>query len=78
MKITDVEIIPYRIPYHRVHRITTLTLSALDNVIVSPHVSWYTADTMERYLTRAIRNCRRLADGQAPYSVVNRGADERE
>lgn len=34
MKITDVEIIPYRIPYHRVHRITTLTLSALDNVIV--------------------------------------------
>ena len=53
-------------------------LLALDNVIVSPHVSWYTADTMERYLTRAIRNCRRLADGQAPYSVVNRGADERE
>jgi L-alanine-DL-glutamate epimerase-like enolase superfamily enzyme len=34
MKITDVEIIPYRIPYHRVHRITTLTLSALDNVLV--------------------------------------------
>ena len=34
MKITAVEIIPYRIPYHQVHRITTLTLSALDNVIV--------------------------------------------
>ena len=46
-------------------------LLALDNVIVSPHVSWYTADTMERYLTQAIRNCRRLADGKAPYSVVN-------
>ncbi len=53
-------------------------LLALDNVIVSPHVSWYTADTMERYLTRAIRNCRRLADGQALYSVVNPAGDERE
>jgi phosphoglycerate dehydrogenase-like enzyme len=49
-------------------------LLALDNVIVSPHVSWYTADTMERYLTAAIRNCRRLADGQEPYSVVNQVA----
>jgi muconate cycloisomerase len=34
MKITHVEIIPYRIPYHRTHRITTLTLTALDNVLV--------------------------------------------
>ncbi|HNM85212.1 MAG TPA: 2-hydroxyacid dehydrogenase [Mycobacterium sp.] len=46
-------------------------LLALDNVILSPHVSWYTADTMARYLTAAIRNCRRLADGEKPYSVVN-------
>ena len=46
-------------------------LLALDNVIVSPHVSWYTADTMARYLKAAIRNCRRLADGEKPYSVVN-------
>lgn len=46
-------------------------LLALDNVLVSPHVSWYTADTMERYLTAAIRNCRRIKDGLPPYSVVN-------
>lgn len=46
-------------------------LLALDNVILSPHVSWYTADTMARYLNAAIRNCRRLADGDKPYSVVN-------
>jgi phosphoglycerate dehydrogenase-like enzyme len=46
-------------------------LLALDNVILSPHVTWYTADTMQRYLTGAIRNCRRLAEGHRPYSVVN-------
>ena len=51
-------------------------LLALDNVILSPHVSWYTADTMERYLTGAIRNCRRLADGKSPYCVVNQTADQ--
>lgn len=51
-------------------------LLALDNVILSPHVSWYTADTMERYLTAAIRNCRRLADGLEPYSVVNKTPDK--
>ena len=34
MKITAVDIIPYRIPYRQVHKIATLTLSALDNVIV--------------------------------------------
>lgn len=46
-------------------------LLELDNVILSPHVSWYTADTMERYLTAAIRNCRRIADGEKPYSMVD-------
>ena len=51
-------------------------LLALDNVILSPHVSWYTADTMERYLTGAIRNCRRLADGKSPYCVVNQTSDQ--
>jgi phosphoglycerate dehydrogenase-like enzyme len=50
-------------------------LLALDNVIVSPHVSWYTSDTMERYLKAAIRNCRRLKDGLAPYAVVNQPAE---
>jgi L-alanine-DL-glutamate epimerase-like enolase superfamily enzyme len=34
MKITSVDIFPYRIPNREVHRIATLTLSALDNVIV--------------------------------------------
>ncbi|CAN5139537.1 2-hydroxyacid dehydrogenase [soil metagenome] len=47
-------------------------LLSLDNVLLTPHVSWYTADTMARYLTAAINNCRRLRDGRAPYSVVNR------
>ncbi len=46
-------------------------LLALDNVILSPHVSWYTADTMQRYLTAAIRNCRRVHQGLPPFSVVN-------
>lgn len=50
-------------------------LLALDNVILSPHVSWYTADTMARYLNAAIRNCRRLADSEKPYSVVNDTVD---
>ncbi len=36
-----------------------------------PHVSWYTADTLDRYLDAAVQNCRRLRDGQAPYFVVN-------
>jgi len=47
-------------------------LLSLDNVLLTPHVSWYTADTMARYLTAAINNCRRLHDGLPPYSVVNR------
>lgn len=38
-------------------------LLALENVVLTPHVTWYTADTMRRYLATAIDNCRRLADG---------------
>lgn len=34
MKITDVDIIPYRIPNRQVHKIATLTLKAVDNVLV--------------------------------------------
>lgn len=34
MKITAVEVTPYRVPYREVHKITTLTLSALENVLV--------------------------------------------
>ena len=38
-------------------------LLGLDNVVLTPHVTWYTADTMRRYLTEAVENCRRLATG---------------
>ena len=46
-------------------------LLALDNVVVTPHVTWYTVDTMRRYLTEAVANCRRLRDGQPLANVVN-------
>ncbi|MCX8560284.1 2-hydroxyacid dehydrogenase [Mycolicibacterium mucogenicum] len=46
-------------------------LLALDNVVVSPHTTWYTADTMRRYLTEAVGNCERLAAGQQLANVVN-------
>ena len=39
-------------------------LLALDNVVVTPHVTWYTADTMRRYLAEAVDNCARLRDGR--------------
>lgn len=46
-------------------------LLQLQNVVVTPHVVWYTRDTMRRYLTEAIDNCRRLRDGQDLVNVVN-------
>lgn len=46
-------------------------LLALENVVVSPHVTWYTADTMHRYLAEAVGNCERLAAGQRLANVVN-------
>ncbi|CAN5447387.1 2-hydroxyacid dehydrogenase [soil metagenome] len=46
-------------------------LLALDNVLVTPHVSFLTADTMGRYLAVAVKNARRLHDGKWLYSVVN-------
>jgi phosphoglycerate dehydrogenase-like enzyme len=47
-------------------------LLALDNVVVTPHVTWYTADTMLRYLAEGIDNCARLRDGRELAHVVNR------
>lgn len=47
-------------------------LLRLDNVVVTPHVVWYTRDTVRRYLAEAISNCRRLRDGQDLANVVNR------
>lgn len=48
-------------------------LLTLSNVVVTPHVTWYTVDTMRRYLTAAIDNCRRLRDGQPLMNVVSSG-----
>jgi phosphoglycerate dehydrogenase-like enzyme len=47
-------------------------LLGLDNVVLSPHVTWYTADTMRRYLEHAVANCRRIRDGRELANVVNR------
>jgi phosphoglycerate dehydrogenase-like enzyme len=46
-------------------------LLRLDNVVLTPHVVWYTRDTMRRYLAEAVDNCRRLRDGQDLVNVVN-------
>ncbi|MGU3498511.1 2-hydroxyacid dehydrogenase [Mycobacterium sp. C31M] len=46
-------------------------LLGLDNVVLTPHVTWYTADTMRRYLEVAVDNCRRIRDGRELANVVN-------
>ncbi|KUI22547.1 hydroxyacid dehydrogenase [Mycobacterium sp. GA-1285] len=46
-------------------------LLRLDNVVLTPHVTWYTADTMRRYLEHGLDNCRRLWDGRELVNVVN-------
>ena len=46
-------------------------LLGLDNVVLTPHVTWYTVDTMRRYLAEAVANCRRLRDGQPLAQWVN-------
>ncbi len=46
-------------------------LLELDNVVLTPHVTWYTVDTMRRYLEVAVDNCRRLRDGLPLANVVN-------
>ena len=46
-------------------------LLELPNVVLTPHVTWYTADTMRRYLTMAVDNCRRIHDGEPLAHVVN-------
>jgi len=46
-------------------------LVGLDNVVLTPHVTWYTVDTMRRYLIAAVANCRRLRDGQPLAHLVN-------
>lgn len=46
-------------------------LLTLDNVVLTPHVTWYTADTMRRYLVEGVKNCARLRDGAELANVVN-------
>jgi phosphoglycerate dehydrogenase-like enzyme len=46
-------------------------LLTLDNVVLTPHVTWYTADTMRRYLEVAVDNCQRLRDGRDLVNLVN-------
>ncbi|TGD89420.1 hydroxyacid dehydrogenase [Mycolicibacterium sp. CH28] len=46
-------------------------LLRLDNIVVTPHVTWFTVDTMRRYLIEAIDNCRHLHDGRDLVNVVN-------
>lgn len=46
-------------------------LLALDNVVLTPHVTWYTVDTMRRYLEVAVDNCERLRDGRDLANLVN-------
>ena len=46
-------------------------LLTLDNVVLTPHVTWYTADTMRRYLIEAVDNCARLRDGTDLVNLVN-------
>jgi hypothetical protein len=46
-------------------------LLALDNRVVTPHVTWYTVDTMRRYLEHAVDNRRRIRDGRELVNVVN-------
>lgn len=40
-------------------------LFSLSNVVLSPHVAWLTRETLERSLTVAVENCRRLETGEA-------------
>jgi phosphoglycerate dehydrogenase-like enzyme len=50
---------------------TDSPLLTLDNVVLTPHVVWYTRDTMRRYIAEAIDNCRRLRSGHDLVNVVN-------
>jgi phosphoglycerate dehydrogenase-like enzyme len=40
-------------------------LLKLPNVVVTPHVAWLTAETLERSLVVIAENCRRLRAGEA-------------
>lgn len=46
-------------------------ITELPNVVLSPHVSWQTRDTLERSLIVAVENCRRLRNGEPLLHRVN-------
>lgn len=48
----------------------TSPLLMLDNVVVTPHVAWLTADTLLTCVRLAVENCRRIASGEAPSNRV--------
>ena len=39
-------------------------LLGLDNVVVMPHLSWLTTETLARSIDVAVENCRRIAAGE--------------
>jgi len=46
-------------------------LLKLDNVTLTPHVAWLTAETLDRSIAAAVENCQRLQDGR---TLLNRVA----
>jgi phosphoglycerate dehydrogenase-like enzyme len=48
---------------------SSLPLFRLPNVVVTPHLAWFTSETLDRGLAVFVENCRRLRDGEA---LVNR------
>lgn len=47
-------------------------LLKLDNVILSPHIAWYTEEAVRRLETAAVEEAIRILTGQAPKNLVNR------
>ena len=45
-------------------------LLGLDNVVVMPHLSWLTSETLARSIEVAVENCRRVAAGADPLHRV--------
>jgi phosphoglycerate dehydrogenase-like enzyme len=43
---------------------TSHSLFTLRNVVVTPHLAWFTAETLSRSLGVFVENCRRLRDGE--------------
>ncbi|NMC31416.1 MAG: hypothetical protein GYA36_03010 [Veillonellaceae bacterium] len=53
------------------HPLLTLSPTAQDRLIVTPHMGGVTANCFRRMLEGAIENIRRVCDGEAPQNVVN-------